>query len=124
MAKVLVVDDDEGVRSSVCGLLQSAGYETEEAEDGEKALRLVASDVDLVVLDLHMPTLDGTGLLKALSDDGPIVIVLSAFEYWTRHDMEADYANRVCAFLRKPVPPTTLLDVVRNCLWRDSTGER
>ena len=110
--KILVVDDDEGVRTTVCDLLELAGYECERACDGEQALELLAPDIDGMLLDLAMPKMDGFAVLDALSD-WPVVIVMSAFEYWNQRETEARYGNRVSAFLRKPVPPPVLLDTVK-----------
>ena len=110
--KILVVDDDEGVRTTVCDLLEMAGYECERAGDGEQALELLTPDIDGMVLDLAMPKVDGFAVLDALSD-WPVVIVVSAFEYWNQPDTEARYGKRVSAFLRKPVPPPLLLDTLK-----------
>ena len=115
VATVLVVDDDEGVRTTVCQLLESAGFDTEAAEDGEQALARLGPDIDGMVLDLHMPKLGGIRVLDAL-DEGPIVIILSAFQYLDRDEVEARYAERVCAFLSKPVPPPILIATVKQCL--------
>ncbi len=115
MSKVLVVDDDEAVRVSVCEILAAEGYETEAAMDGEQALALLGPDIDAMLLDLHLPKLDGIHVLNAL-DDGPVVIVLSAFEYRARSEVENRYSDRVCAFLQKPVPPPMLLQTLRRCM--------
>jgi len=115
LATVLVVDDDEGVRTTVCELLESAGFDTESAEDGTQALARLGPDIDGMVLDLHMPKLGGIRVLDAL-DNGPIVIILSAFEYLDRDEVEARYSEKVCAFLPKPVRPPVLIATVRECL--------
>jgi anti-anti-sigma factor len=113
--KVLVVDDDEGVRTTMCEILRSAGYDIARAEDGEQALALAGSDVDAMVLDLHLPKLDGLAVLDALPATPP-VIVLSAFGLRSRDLVEATYGDRVAAFLQKPVAPVVLLDTVKECL--------
>jgi len=116
MAKVLVVDDEAAIRESVCDILQAAGHETEAASDGDEALRRLrrAPDIDLMVLDLFMPH-DGMGVLDALTN-GPVVIVLSAFEYRSLVEMKERFGTRICAFLTKPVPPRDLLRTVEDCL--------
>ena len=64
---VLVVDDEESVRSLVIETLDSDGYDLREAADGNEALAKVAARrPDAIVLDLMMPTLDGFGVLEQL----------------------------------------------------------
>lgn len=119
VTKVLVVDDDDGVRTTTCEILQSAGYDIAGAEDGEQALALVGTDVDAMVLDLHLPKLDGLAVLDALPA-APPVIVVSAFQFRSRDLVESKYGHRVTAFLQKPVPPVVLLDTVKECLGKSA----
>jgi len=60
-----------------------------------------------MVLDIYMPDVDGEAVLEALGD-GPDVVVLSAFEYVRRPEIEARYGEKVCAFLARPVLPRVL----------------
>lgn len=72
--KVMVVDDQQTIRSLVRTGLQQLGFvEVSEAGDGEDALqRLVARPVNLVISDFNMPKLDGLGLLRAIRAYPPI----------------------------------------------------
>ena len=88
--KVLVVDDDETIRSLLCRLLARRGLVPDTAVDGEHALEKVrtSGDYALIVLDLMMPKLDGFGVLNVLRAERRFVpvIVLSAAGYArTRH---------------------------------------
>jgi two-component system, chemotaxis family, chemotaxis protein CheY len=66
-ATVLVVDDDQKVRDVVAWCLRTAGYRVVTAANGADALRCSArTSVDLFVLDLRMPVLDGAGVLAAI----------------------------------------------------------
>src|ERR1700691_1325066 len=79
--KVLVVDDDQDVRESLRRALGYAGYEVATAANGVDALQAVArSPVDLIILDVLMPMLDGLGACQALRDRGvdTPVLVLTA----------------------------------------------
>lgn len=79
-AKVLVVEDDEDVRRSVCAWLDLSGYGVAQAADGARALEAVAAErPDAVLLDLRLPVLDGFGVLRGLArlDGPPPVIVIS-----------------------------------------------
>ena len=80
-ARVLVVDDDPGVRYTVREILDSAGLDVEDVDRGEAALeRVRASHFDLVITDLRMPGMDGLGLLRALQREPrpPRVILITA----------------------------------------------
>jgi DNA-binding NtrC family response regulator len=84
LARVLVVDDEALIRWSLNERLSSAGYEVEEAEDGASALsyfREGAPRVDLVVLDLKLPDIDGVDLLKQIKRLCPAcrVVLMTAF---------------------------------------------
>src|ERR1700678_133991 len=79
--RVLVVDDDQDVRESLRRALGYAGYEVATAVNGADALQAVArSPVDLIILDVLMPMLDGLGACRALRDRGvdTPVLVLTA----------------------------------------------
>jgi DNA-binding NtrC family response regulator len=81
--RVLVVDDDQVVRTVVADYLRTRGYEINEAGDGVEALDSIRQAVpDVVVTDLGMPRLDGLGLLRALARSDPDLpaIVLTAHD--------------------------------------------
>ena len=78
MAKILLVDDSESVRSALNTLLQYAGHEVTEAADGREALGAMAQDqFDLVVTDIFMPTMDGIELIKQLRAAHPELKILA-----------------------------------------------
>jgi DNA-binding response OmpR family regulator len=114
---VLVVDDDDRIRSGIARLLATQGHQTVVAADGDEALiALATTKVDLVVLDLVMPGTNGMQLLGLIRDHGTSVpvIMLSAVE---------DVAARVQAldlgavdFVGKPFVPAELLARVRRQL--------
>lgn len=80
MGYVLIADDDASIRDVVRLYLEDAGYEVLEAENGRQAVDLVASGgVDLVLLDIMMPVLDGYGALREIRRASNVpVILLSA----------------------------------------------
>ena len=117
-APILVVDDNDDVRTVLCALLQSDGYKTVAAANGHEALRLLrTSEVApcLILLDLMMPRLDGWDFRAEQIRDVRLasipVIILSA------HPL-ADSAKHqgAAAVLRKPMVPDELLALVaRHC---------
>lgn len=109
-ADVLVVDDEEALRSSVADILRSAGYSVLEAEDGQAALDLLATQqVSVMLLDQRMPRRSGIEVLQALSSP-PKAILMSAYRFEGRD--RAVVGDKVFAVLLKPVAPVRLLQEV------------
>jgi DNA-binding NtrC family response regulator len=80
--KILVVDDEEAVRSSLADWLEAAGYEVATAENGETAWAIAADhEVDLVLVDLKMPRVNGIDVLRKLKKIKPglPVVIITAF---------------------------------------------
>jgi len=77
--KVLIVDDDEGVRQVLGQSLTEAGYRISSVESGEKAAAVVREETfDLVILDMVLPRVDGMEILKeitALRPEMPVVMI-------------------------------------------------
>ncbi|GMV07131.1 MAG: sigma-54-dependent Fis family transcriptional regulator [Gemmatimonadota bacterium] len=80
--KILIIDDDAGLRKSLTLILGDAGYEVVVAEDGEAGL-VVANeqDPDIIMCDVRMPKLDGLGFLERYREDGgeALVLVMTAY---------------------------------------------
>ena len=82
MAKILIVDDEEKIRTILQIMLSSAGHEVREAEHGKAALEILTEEgADLVISDVRMDHLDGFGLLAAIRDQelGCPVIFITAY---------------------------------------------
>src|SRR3979490_92435 len=78
-ASVLIVDDEPGVRSSLSGVLRDEGYAVEAVASGEACLdRLARGPVDLIVLDVWLPGMDGLATLARVRErqvDAPVVLI-------------------------------------------------
>ena len=69
--RILVVDDESGVRDLICDALHMSDFQTLQAVDGLAALSVIRKDrFDLIILDINMPKLDGLGLLEKIRNDG------------------------------------------------------
>ncbi len=116
--KVLVVDDDPGVRYTIREILESADFEVAEAADGAQALERVdkGAPFQLVITDLRMPKIDGLELLRKLSGRAPAprVILITAHGS-ERHAVEAMKLGAYDYF-RKPFELEELLAVVQRAV--------
>jgi two-component system response regulator (stage 0 sporulation protein F) len=80
--KLLIVDDQYGIRVLLNEVFQKEGYKTYQASNGERALAIVKEDrPDLVLLDMKIPGMDGIEILKRLKamDKGIQVIIMTAY---------------------------------------------
>lgn len=122
MKKILVIDDEEIVRTSCLRALQHEGYEVMLAASGTEGLNMLNSDsYELVLLDLKMPDVDGMEVLARIKEQWPDTKVVMITGYSTVET--AVQALRVGAynFIEKPFTPDTLLTAVKEVMER--TGE-
>lgn len=113
--KILTVDDSRTMRDMVSYTLKGAGFEVLEAEDGLKALGVLASSrVDLIITDINMPNMDGVTLVKRVRAGGahasvPILILTTE----SGDDRKASgKAAGATGWIVKPFAPEKLLSVV------------
>ncbi|HSZ38112.1 MAG TPA: response regulator [Acidimicrobiales bacterium] len=117
LADVLVVDDEEPVRTSVAEILRAAGYSVVEAADGQDALDLLESgSVTVMLLDIRMPRRTGIEVLQAL-DSPPNVILMSAYRF--EGEDKRSVGHKVFSHLMKPVAPRQLLDEIKAAINRE-----
>lgn len=114
---VLVVDDDDAIRTLVVRVLRREGYATIEAAHGGEALdRLRLQPFAAMILDLMMPVMSGIDVIRYLEtheDAGaPCVIVVSAA---AERELEQIHSASVHAVLRKPFDLAALIAAVRHC---------
>lgn len=113
---VLVVDDDEALRSTWALMLRDEGYCVATAEDGDVALQFLEEHaVGMILLDLRMPRRDGLSVLEALTTPQLVVVVSALCLDEAAH---AQLRAKVVTFLEKPVPPERLLETVATTLRR------
>ena len=116
-AKILVVDDSGLARRNTRRILEAAGYDVLEAEDGLSALeRYFVERPEVVLLDLVMKGMYGLDVLSKLREMDPSVrvIVITADVQTTSRELVA--AGGAAAFLNKPVKRDDILNAVRDVL--------
>ncbi len=122
--RVLVVDDDPGIRLAVSLKLRTSGYDVSEATDGAEALEFFADGVvDIVVTDVGMPRMDGYEFAAALQESESTrsipVIILTAQEMAVPDDVLPTLGRH--HFLTKPFSPRELVKVVGGMLEAESS---
>ena len=110
MSRVLVLDDDPQVNGLMAETLQKAGFKVSRAANAQQAFNCLPDDCELILLNVHMPGMDGPTFLAEAIEQGYCgkVIVVSGDE--KSRDLAA--AMGADDFLLKPFKPKELLEVV------------
>lgn len=121
--RLLIVDDDPGIRELTAGFLEQHGYLVDTAADAaEMRAALSVAQYDLIVLDVMMPGEDGLAVLRTLDRrNGPAVIMLSVIG--TEIDKIVGLEMGADDYIAKPANPRELLARIRSVLRRASGGE-
>ncbi|HKO58958.1 MAG TPA: response regulator [Thermoanaerobaculia bacterium] len=115
--RILIVDDDPGVRALLVALLRHRGYGYDLAADGEEAVcHLRRASYDAVLLDLMLPKVNGFEVLRFIRAERqhmlPRVIVLTAASNATLRDFDT---SGIRALMRKPFDIHALMDELDAC---------
>jgi len=103
MAKVLVVDDEDRIRTLLLDTLSALGYKTIGAKDGEEALALLEKQKpDVVISDIRMPKLNGLSLLRNIKDKNPKIPILMITGYNFTYTRDQALDGGADGFLAKP----------------------
>jgi CheY-like chemotaxis protein len=121
--RVLLVDDDPIMRLLGSRLLAEAGYDVETADDGVEALKRLdgRNDVNLIVTDVHMPSMGGVELLRTLrASEGelsaiPVIVLTGSGDDAIELRLMAAGADD---YVRKPIEPWRFVSRVRAALRR------
>jgi adenylate cyclase len=118
-ARILVVDDNEINRDILVTRLQSHGYETLQASDGEQALAMVRDLLpDLILLDIMMPNIDGIEVCRRVKKDPalPFIPIILVTAKVATEDVVAGLDTGADEYLVKPVDQVALVARVRSAL--------
>lgn len=123
MPTVLVIDDDDMVRSLIVHALTGARYTVIEAADGQAGLSLArANSVDLVVTDLVMPVQEGVETIMTLRRERPRLPIIAISGGVTNSRLYLDIAGRIGArrILAKPFTPKELIQLIEQVLTEEA----
>jgi DNA-binding response OmpR family regulator len=120
MGKILIIDDDAGMRRMIGRILEGAGYDVLIAEDGEVGLKLFDEHApDLVITDLLMPGKDGLETIREIKASGHATKILATSGGW--RTAQLDFLGVATEFgadrvLSKPFRSKELLETIRQLL--------
>ena len=120
--KIMIIDDEQDMRIYLRTLFQKAGFETEEAENGEigfaRALKFLP---DLVTLDLLMPKRTGVKCFHSLREDErtkdiPIVVLTGLPQYEDLFSRDFKGPDGPAAIVEKPIDPAAFLEKIQGII--------
>jgi two-component system cell cycle sensor histidine kinase/response regulator CckA len=114
--RILVIEDEAGVRDIAVSVLRSRGYDVEEAQDGEDALEIISAKpgyFDLVISDVVMPGMNGPALIRQAREKlgNARVIFISGY---AEQELAKQLDDRAVSFLPKPFSVRQLSELVKN----------
>jgi len=119
MFHILAVDDDKHTRQLLRAILESAGYTVSTAADGEKALEIMDSEhIDLVVLDIMMPHMDGYEFTKALREVENNLPILMVSAKQLPEDKKRGFLVGTDDYMTKPIDEEEMLLRIKALLRR------
>jgi DNA-binding response OmpR family regulator len=123
--KVLIIDDEAGLRETLGRILQRAGCDAEVAANGQQALELIEQhNFDLAYLDLHLPGMDGIQILKEIRQRQPKLPVIMLTGYGTLQSAVEALRLGANDYLLKPFDPEVLVARTRVILDEQAVERR
>ncbi len=120
---ILVVDDEEMMRTLLSKILQRDGYNILTAEDGAHALELLQSEkIDLVISDVKMPRMSGFDLLKHIKEEHPKIGVIIMTAYGDTYTVKDALLLGADEYITKPFKSFEISLVVERAYWRLLSG--
>ena len=122
--KILVVDDESRMRKLVKDFLVKSNYEVVEAEDGEQALDIFfeQNDIDLIILDVMMPKMDGWQTCREIRAESKVPIIMLTAKGDEQDELKG-FDLGVDEYISKPFSPKILVARVEAILRRSGKGQ-
>ena len=113
--RILLVEDEEILREMFVDMLKRGGHEIFEQENGRKALAFYSKNwkkIDLVILDMIMPEMDGSDAFRAMKKINPNIKALLSTGFSLNTEVQAILDEGVLGFIQKPFMPNDLLNLI------------
>jgi DNA-binding NtrC family response regulator len=118
---ILVVDDDADVRKSLSSILSKEGYSVETVENGKQATRISEkSRFDMALIDIKLPDMEGTELLRKLKENQPHMIKIVITGFPTLENAMETVNEGADGYILKPFDTEKLLEMIRKHLKRET----
>jgi DNA-binding NtrC family response regulator len=115
--KILVIDDDQGIRTTFAAVLKDEGYDVDTAENGKEAIEKSNANLYKVALiDSRLPDMNGTELLTALRETTPKTAKIMITGYPTLQNAIECVNKHADAYFVKPVDYENLLKTIKNLI--------
>jgi DNA-binding NtrC family response regulator len=123
--RILIVEDDENIQETLKNILQQSGYETATAKTGREAEQKVkGSFYNLALLDIKLPDIEGTQLLKILEENTPKMMKIMVTGYPSLENAIEALNEGADAYVVKPVKPDKLLALIKEKLEEQRQAEK
>ena len=121
MVRIMIIEDDEEMRSLMKDFFEEEGFETDSASNGVDGLRILSKDhFDLVITDIRMPGLTGLDILpriRRLKPETPIIVITA---YGSNDVRRRSLERGATTYLEKPIHLSKLRTVIREMVLRKS----
>ena len=124
-SNILVVDDETVARQSLTDILKLEGYTVASAPNGQAAVEYIRThNVDLLIVDLKMPGMDGLEVVQVVNQVSPETEVILLTAYGSTETAIQALRLRIHDYLLKPASPAQIIATVKKGLSRRSTKSR
>jgi two-component system NtrC family response regulator len=115
--RILVIDDDEGIREVFSTILRQRGYEVDTAQNATEAIDKSRSNLyHLTLVDIRLPDMEGTKLLEQLADTTPKMKKIIVTGYPSLNNAVESVNRGADGYIQKPVDTATLISMVEKHL--------
>lgn len=126
-ATLLIVDDDKSIRMLLSHILSKAGYSLEQAENGKEAVKLLeASAIDLIILDIEMPVMDGMrtlGTLRGNPKTKDVPVIMLTGQATPEHVKKSIALGAKSFIVKQSLKPEIVVERIRQALEGPSDAE-
>jgi DNA-binding NtrC family response regulator len=124
-ARILVVDDDEGIRKVLVTILEDEGYDVDAVKTGKEAIK--KSNVNfynLALIDIRLPDMEGTRLLNTMKETTPKMVKIIVTGYPSLHNAIEAVNRGANAYVLKPFNVGNVLSTIKKQLKRQREAKR
>jgi len=124
-ARIIIVDDDEGIRETLAAILQEEGYNVDTAECGKEAIEKTnAKFYNLALIDIRLPDIEGIDLLKEIKTTTPRVRKIIITGYPTLQNAIEAVNSGADAYVLKPFDMEKVLRIIKDQLERQQSEKK